>query len=87
MPTVAERGLGVVVGGPYSSGALVGGPNFEYAPATPKILAKVAFNGFLQGSSGLSATNKVYSPAADTITYDAFLGAPRTYGMTLRAKF
>lgn len=42
MPKVVERGLGIVVGGPYSSGALVGGPNFEYAPATPKILAKVA---------------------------------------------
>ena len=42
MPTVAERGLGIVVGGPYSSGALVGGPNFEYAPATPAILDKVA---------------------------------------------
>ncbi|MFO7477219.1 MAG: aldo/keto reductase [Methyloceanibacter sp.] len=42
MPTVAERGLGIVVGGPYSSGALVGGPNFEYAPAPPHILDKVA---------------------------------------------
>lgn len=42
MPKVAERGLGIVVGGPYSSGALVGGPNFEYAPAKPEILAKVA---------------------------------------------
>ncbi|WP_428028934.1 aldo/keto reductase [Ancylobacter sp.] len=42
MPMVAERGLGIVVGGPYSSGALVGGPHFEYAPATPAILAKVA---------------------------------------------
>lgn len=42
MPKVAERGLGIVVGGPYSSGALVGGPNFEYAPATPEIVAKVA---------------------------------------------
>jgi len=42
MPKVADRGLGIVVGGPYSSGALVGGPNFEYAPATPAILAKVA---------------------------------------------
>jgi D-threo-aldose 1-dehydrogenase len=41
-PMVAERGLGIVVGGPYSSGALVGGPNFEYAPATPEILDKVA---------------------------------------------
>ncbi len=42
MPLVAERGLGIVVGGPYSSGALVGGPNFEYAPAKPDILEKVA---------------------------------------------
>lgn len=42
MPAVAERGLGIVVGGPYSSGALVGGPNFEYSPATPVILDKVA---------------------------------------------
>ncbi|EWY36139.1 D-threo-aldose 1-dehydrogenase [Skermanella stibiiresistens SB22] len=42
MPMVAERGLGIVVGGPYSSGALVGGPHFEYAPATPAILDKVA---------------------------------------------
>ena len=42
MPVVAERGLGIVVGGPYSSGALVGGPNFEYAPASPAILDKVA---------------------------------------------
>src|SRR5690348_9900627 len=42
MPEVAARGLSIVVGGPYSSGALVGGPNFEYAPATPAILDKVA---------------------------------------------
>ncbi len=42
MPKVIERGLGIVVGGPYSSGALVGGPNFEYAPASPAILDKVA---------------------------------------------
>jgi D-threo-aldose 1-dehydrogenase len=41
MPQVADKGLGIVVGGPYSSGALVGGPNFEYAPATPAILARV----------------------------------------------
>lgn len=41
-PMIAERDLSVIVGGPYSSGALVGGPNFEYAPATPAILDKVA---------------------------------------------
>jgi D-threo-aldose 1-dehydrogenase len=42
MPIVAERGLGVVVGGPYSSGALVGGPNFEYAPIKPEMKDKIA---------------------------------------------
>ncbi|WP_431287691.1 aldo/keto reductase [Roseateles chitinivorans] len=42
MPEVTKQGLGIVVGGPYSSGALVGGPNFEYAPATPAILDRVA---------------------------------------------
>ncbi len=41
MPKVATKGLVIVVGGPYSSGALVGGPNFEYAPATPAILTRV----------------------------------------------
>ncbi|EJL24274.1 aldo/keto reductase [Novosphingobium sp. AP12] len=42
MPEVAANGLGIVVGGPYSSGALVGGPNFEYAPITSVIRDKVA---------------------------------------------
>jgi D-threo-aldose 1-dehydrogenase len=42
MPQVAARDLSIVAGGPYSSGALVGGPYFEYAPAKPEILAKVA---------------------------------------------
>jgi D-threo-aldose 1-dehydrogenase len=42
MPIVAELGLGVIVGGPYSSGALVGGPNFEYAPVTREMKAKIA---------------------------------------------
>ena len=54
MPRVAERGLGIVVGGPYSSGALVGGPNFEYAPATPHILAKVARIKALADRHGIS---------------------------------
>lgn len=54
MPAVAERGLGIVVGGPYSSGALVGGPNFEYAPATPQILDKVARIKAIAGRHGVS---------------------------------
>jgi len=54
MPQVAARGLGIVVGGPYSSGALVGGPNFEYAPAKPEILAKVARIKAIAGRYGIS---------------------------------
>ncbi|WP_108126943.1 aldo/keto reductase [Saccharospirillum mangrovi] len=42
MPEVVAQQLGVIVGGPYSSGALVGGPNFEYAPMTPGIRERVA---------------------------------------------
>lgn len=54
MPLVCERGLGIVVGGPYSSGALVGGPNFEYAPATPEILSKVAAIRAIADTHGIS---------------------------------
>ncbi|MFY2765230.1 aldo/keto reductase [Arenimonas sp. MALMAid1274] len=54
MPKVVERELGIVVGGPYSSGALVGGPNFEYAPATPAILDKVARIKALADRHGIS---------------------------------
>ena len=43
-----------MVGGPYSSGALVGGPNFEYAPATPAILNKVAKIKTLADRHGVS---------------------------------
>ncbi|UJB21422.1 MULTISPECIES: aldo/keto reductase [Lysobacter] len=54
MTKVMERGLHIVVGGPYSSGALVGGPNFEYSPATPVILDKVARIKTLADGYGIS---------------------------------
>src|SRR6516162_4909998 len=38
----AELKVDIVVGGPYSSGVLVGGDRFEYKKASPEILAKVA---------------------------------------------
>jgi D-threo-aldose 1-dehydrogenase len=41
MPACEAKNVDVVVGGPYSSGVLAGGAHFEYAPASPKILAKV----------------------------------------------
>jgi D-threo-aldose 1-dehydrogenase len=42
MPQSLQHGAGIVVGGPYSSGVLAGGQNFEYQQASPEILAKVA---------------------------------------------
>jgi D-threo-aldose 1-dehydrogenase len=54
MPRVAERGLGIVVGGPYSSGVLVGGKTFEYAPAPQRILDKVARIKAIAGRHGVS---------------------------------
>lgn len=60
MPAVAEAGLGIVAGGPYSSGALVGGANFEYAPIIPAMRDKVALirsiaerNGVTMKAAGL----------------------------------
>src|SRR5262245_11713955 len=42
MPKAAELKVDIVVGGPYSSGVLVGGDRFEYQEASPEIFAKVA---------------------------------------------
>jgi D-threo-aldose 1-dehydrogenase len=41
MPACEAQNVDIVVGGPYSSGVLAGGVNFEYAPASPEIRAKV----------------------------------------------
>ena len=41
MPAAAAKKVDIVIGGPYSSGVLVGGANFEYRKAPPEILAKV----------------------------------------------
>jgi iron complex outermembrane receptor protein len=55
---------------------------------------QVAYNGPLQGTSfqpGVTAAGPYagthYDPALDSGTYNAFLGAPRTYGVTLRVSY
>jgi outer membrane receptor protein involved in Fe transport len=47
---------------------------------------QVAFNAFLQGSA-FPADVTSYQPALDTQTYNAFLGQPRTFGITLRVEY
>jgi outer membrane receptor protein involved in Fe transport len=57
---------------------------------TDEEYTQVAFNGFLQGAafqSTVQPNGTFYNPAGDTLTYDAFLGAPRTYGATLRVRY
>src|SRR6478672_9798541 len=59
---------------------------------TDEEYTQVAYNGFLQGDAFPNRTTPqpngtFYNPATDTLTYDAFLGAPRTYGATLRFKY
>jgi len=54
---------------------------------------QVVFNQTLQGSAfvtpNFAAGQLVapYNPATDTVTYGAFLGQPRTFGLTLRVKY
>ena len=57
---------------------------------TDEEYVQVAYNAFLQGSAfatTVQPNGTFYNPAADTQTYNAFLGAPRTYGATLRFKY
>ncbi|EJL87023.1 putative oxidoreductase, aryl-alcohol dehydrogenase like protein [Herbaspirillum sp. CF444] len=54
MPTAAKLGMEIVVGGPYSSGILAGGANFEYQPASAEIIAKVARIKAAAGRHGVS---------------------------------
>jgi len=42
MPNAEAQGVGIVVGGPYNSGALLGGDHFDYAEATPAVKEHVA---------------------------------------------
>lgn len=41
LPAAAKRDVDIVVGGPYSSGVLAGGTHFEYAEASPEVMARV----------------------------------------------
>lgn len=42
LPASIERGVGIVVGGPYNSGILAGGTHYEYQAAPSQVLARVA---------------------------------------------
>ncbi|MFE4519992.1 aldo/keto reductase [Kitasatospora sp. NPDC056783] len=54
LPMAREQNVDMVVGGPYSSGVLVGGTHFEYQPAPRHILDKVARIQALTARHGVS---------------------------------
>jgi D-threo-aldose 1-dehydrogenase len=41
MPASLQRGVGIVVGGPYNSGILAGGQHYDYQKAAPNIIERV----------------------------------------------
>ena len=42
MPTAQEKGVGIVVGGPFNSGALLGGDYFDYAEIPPAVKQRIS---------------------------------------------
>jgi iron complex outermembrane recepter protein len=59
---------------------------------TDEEYVQVAYNAFLQGNAFPNTTTPqangtFYNPATDSQTINAFLGAPRTYGLTLRVRY
>lgn len=54
LPMAQEHGVGMVVGGPYSSGVLAGGAHFEYQQAPPEIVERVSKIKALAEKHGVS---------------------------------
>ncbi|GGT25587.1 aldo/keto reductase [Streptomyces tanashiensis] len=54
LPMAQERGVDMVVGGPYSSGVLAGGTHFEYQQAPPEIVERVGTLKALTDRHGVS---------------------------------
>ncbi|GHJ37258.1 aldo/keto reductase [Streptomyces sp. TS71-3] len=54
LPDATERGVDMVVGGPYSSGVLAGGLHFEYQKAPAEIVARVERIKNLAAEHGVS---------------------------------
>jgi D-threo-aldose 1-dehydrogenase len=71
LPQAEELGVEMVVGGPYSSGALVGGPNFDYGPISEDARSRIARIGEIAAAHGVSvkavALQFCLAPAASAV--------------------
>ncbi|MET7784203.1 aldo/keto reductase [Streptomyces sp. NPDC005388] len=54
LPMAQEQGVGMVVGGPYSSGILAGGTHFEYQDAPPEVVERVRLIKDIADRNGVS---------------------------------
>lgn len=54
MPAAQDKGVGIIVGGPYSSGVLLGGDYFDYEKASREVKARVAALGAIAQQHGVS---------------------------------
>jgi D-threo-aldose 1-dehydrogenase len=54
LPQAEAQGVEMIVGGPYSSGALVGGPNFNYGPITSEARTRIGRLAAIAAAHGVS---------------------------------
>jgi D-threo-aldose 1-dehydrogenase len=71
LPRAEDLGVEMVVGGPYSSGALVGGPHFDYGPISDHARSRIARIGEIAAAHGVSvkavALQFCLAPAASAV--------------------
>ncbi len=87
LPLCREKGTSLVVGGVFNSGILatgaVPGSNFDYMPATPDVLAKVAAMEEIAGKHGVAlAAPALQFPLRDPLVSSVLIGTAKASSLT-----
>jgi pyruvate dehydrogenase E2 component (dihydrolipoamide acetyltransferase) len=69
-PLCAERGAKVVIGGPFNSGFLAGGPNYDYGPADADKLAQREI-AQVQSAAPAKAAPSAGTPSSPPVEFNA----------------